>query len=230
MQPSASWSWARASSAARPGSPRSSWCFSWPVPGSPPIERGSRSSSRRSPHNASWGRRDPRGRRSRHARRLHALDRKRTPLRPSGDRGRILYLSHNGLTEPLGRRQVLPYVVGLSSRNFELTVVSFEKAETAVPEAVARVKDVATAARVRWKPLRYHTLPWLVGMVVDIVQGLAVCLRLARHNDLIHARSTVPAFIARLTSKSRASRGSSTCVVCWRRSTSMPATGVRMAG
>ena len=46
-----------ASSAARPGSPRSSWCFSWPVPGSPPIERGSRSSSRRSPHNASWGRR-----------------------------------------------------------------------------------------------------------------------------------------------------------------------------
>ncbi len=60
-------------------------------------------------------------------------------MRPSGDRGRILYLSHNGLTEPLGRRQVLPYVVGLASRNFELTVVSFEKAETAVPEAVARV-------------------------------------------------------------------------------------------
>jgi glycosyltransferase involved in cell wall biosynthesis len=122
-------------------------------------------------------------------------------LRSGGDRGRILYLSHNGLTEPLGRRQVLPYVVGLASRNFELTVVSFEKAETAVPEAVARVNDMATAARVRWKPLRYHNRPRLVGTLVDIVQGLAVCLPLARHNDLIHARSTVPAFIARLTSR-----------------------------
>ena len=122
-------------------------------------------------------------------------------MRPSSTRGRILYLSHNGLTEPLGRRQVLPYVVGLAARGFDVTVVSYEKAETAEPGAVARVSEIAAAARVGWKPLRYHNRPRLLGTVVDIVQGIAVCLRLARHNDLIHARSTVPAFIARITSR-----------------------------
>jgi hypothetical protein len=47
----------------------------------------------------------------------------------------VLYISHNGLTEPLGRRQVLPYVVGLAARGWHMTVLSFEKAETATPEA-----------------------------------------------------------------------------------------------
>ena len=75
------------------------------------------------------------------ARRLHAMDHcKRTSLSSSGDRGRILYVSHNGLTEPLGRRQVLPYVAGLAARGFDVTVVSYEKAETAEPEAMARVR------------------------------------------------------------------------------------------
>ena len=119
----------------------------------------------------------------------------------SGDRARILYLSHNGLTEPLGRRQVLPYVAGLALRNFEFTVVSFEKTETAVPEAVARVQEIAMAADVCWKPMRYHNRPRLLGTAINIGQGLARCLRLAPGVDLIHARSTVPALIARVTSR-----------------------------
>jgi glycosyltransferase involved in cell wall biosynthesis len=110
-------------------------------------------------------------------------------------------VSHNGLTEPLGRRQVLPYVVGLSARRFEFTVLSFEKRETAGDEAVARVAEVAAAAAISWRPLRYHNKPRLLGTVLDVLQGLTHCLRVAPRIDLIHARSTVPALIAWLASK-----------------------------
>ena len=38
----------------------------------------------------------------------------------------ILYLSTNGLAEPLGRSQILPYLVGLSKR-YKIIVLSNEK-------------------------------------------------------------------------------------------------------
>ena len=57
-----------------------------------------------------------------------------------------MYVSHNGLTEPFGRRQVLPYLVGLSARGWRITVVSFEKADTAKPEAQARVEELTREA------------------------------------------------------------------------------------
>ena len=37
---------------------------------------------------------------------------------------RVLYLTYNGLTEPLGRRQVLPYVLGLAARGWRFTTVA----------------------------------------------------------------------------------------------------------
>ena len=43
---------------------------------------------------------------------------------------RVLYLSHTGLTEPLGRSQVLPYVLGLARRGWDFTILSFEKPES----------------------------------------------------------------------------------------------------
>ena len=38
----------------------------------------------------------------------------------------ILYLTTNGLAEPLGRSQILPYLVGLS-KNYKIIVLSSEK-------------------------------------------------------------------------------------------------------
>jgi glycosyltransferase involved in cell wall biosynthesis len=121
-------------------------------------------------------------------------------MRPVRDRARIFYLTHNGLTEPLGRRQVLPYVVGLASRGFEITVLSFEKRETASCAAVARIEAIAAAAGVRWIPLRYHNHPRLLGTSLNILQALARSLGAALWVDMFHARSTVPAFVARLAS------------------------------
>jgi hypothetical protein len=41
----------------------------------------------------------------------------------------VLYLSYDGLTDPLGQSQILPYLVGLSAKGYALTVISAEKAE-----------------------------------------------------------------------------------------------------
>ena len=42
----------------------------------------------------------------------------------------ILYLTYDGITDPLGQSQILPYLFGLSkNNNYKITIISFEKNE-----------------------------------------------------------------------------------------------------
>jgi glycosyltransferase involved in cell wall biosynthesis len=109
---------------------------------------------------------------------------------------RVLYLTYNGLTEPLGRRQVLPYVLGLAARGWRFTVVSFEKAETADDPAREQVARLLKEADAEWIPRRYHKRPTMAATSFDTAQGIATALRHRREVGLIHARSTVPALMA----------------------------------
>lgn len=109
---------------------------------------------------------------------------------------RVLYLTYNGLTEPLGRRQVLPYIVGLARRGWRFTVVSFEKPETADAEARRQVGTELDQADVEWIPKRYHKRPSLGATGFDVSVGIAASVRRRGAIGLIHARSTVPALMA----------------------------------
>ena len=41
---------------------------------------------------------------------------------------KILYLSYDGLTDPLGESQILPYILGISSiKDSKIQIVSVEK-------------------------------------------------------------------------------------------------------
>jgi len=109
----------------------------------------------------------------------------------------VLYITYNGLTEPLGQRQVLPYLLGLSERGWAYEVISFEKAETADLVSVARVRQQLRERRIGWHPLRYHRRPTLPATAYDSLMGCVVGVLAGRRVDLIHARSTVPAALAR---------------------------------
>ena len=109
----------------------------------------------------------------------------------------MLFVTHNGLTEPLGRRQVLPYLVGLSKRGWQFQVLSFEKPATASASAVEAVQDITTRASILWQPLRYHQRPAVVSTAWDMVAGAVQVRRLAGRVSLVHARSTVPAAMVR---------------------------------
>jgi glycosyltransferase involved in cell wall biosynthesis len=116
---------------------------------------------------------------------------------------KVLYLTYNGLTEPLGRRQVLPYVLGLARRGWKYTVVSFEKAETADDEARRQVRVMLDAADIEWIPRRYHKRPSLGATAFDVSTGIASGLARRDGMALIHARSTVPAVMAETVSTLR---------------------------
>ncbi|MDM8557723.1 glycosyltransferase [Candidatus Parabeggiatoa sp. HSG14] len=110
----------------------------------------------------------------------------------------ILYISYDGLLEPLGQSQVLQYLIKLA-KNHKITLVSYEKAQdwADVPKREALQKSVKQAG-VQWLPLRYHKSPSALATAYDLLVGLSVCIYLSiRYRvQIVHARSYVPSVIA----------------------------------
>lgn len=112
-------------------------------------------------------------------------------------RPRVLYVSYDGMLEPLGQSQVIAYLERLAG-DAEIHLVSYEKpadwSRRALREALAAR---LSAAGIRWHPLAYHKAPSVPATLYDIAQGIVVCLWLAaRHRvSFVHARSYVPALI-----------------------------------
>lgn len=110
----------------------------------------------------------------------------------------ILYISYDGVLEPLGQSQVLAYLRHLAeSRSIHL--ISFEK-ETDWANAQERERiacEIKTCGIV-WHPLRYHKRPTAVATTWDIANGIRLGLWLVLRYQLhiVHARSYVPSVIA----------------------------------
>ena len=109
----------------------------------------------------------------------------------------VLYISYDGMLEPLGQSKVIAYLERLADEA-QIHLVSYEKPDD-IAQTDARLAIAARLAQagIVWHPLSYHKTPTVPATLFDITQGLAVCLWLAaRHNvRIVHARSYIPALI-----------------------------------
>jgi glycosyltransferase involved in cell wall biosynthesis len=106
-----------------------------------------------------------------------------------------LYVTYDGLLEPLGESQVLGYVERLA-RRYPMTVLSFEKPEDLADRArVARMGARLSAGGVRWIRRRYHKRPMLPATGLDVARGVAAGLAAVARGGvgLVHVRGYVPA-------------------------------------
>jgi glycosyltransferase involved in cell wall biosynthesis len=114
-----------------------------------------------------------------------------------------IYLSFDGMTDPLGRSQVLPYLVGLSARGHRIRLVSLEKCG-AFERGKAAVDTICRAAGIEWWPLRYRAWPPIASALVNLraLRREAERLHRDRRADFVHCRADLPA-IAGLALKRR---------------------------
>lgn len=113
-------------------------------------------------------------------------------------RSGVLYISYDGMLEPLGQSQVLAYLERLA-QDRPIHLISFEKAEDWSKDAERQALGARIAAAgIAWHPLRYHKKPSAVATAWDIAQGTALGLWLTlRHQlSIVHARSYVASVMA----------------------------------
>ncbi|WP_158797044.1 glycosyltransferase [Pedobacter sp. L105] len=108
----------------------------------------------------------------------------------------VLYVSYDGMTDPLGQSQVIPYLIGLTKKGFSFTILSCEKEEryTANKEVISQL---LTAASIIWEPVLYTKKPPVFSTLFDYykLRKKAVHLNNRLHFKLVHCRSYIPALL-----------------------------------
>lgn len=109
-----------------------------------------------------------------------------------------LYLTRNGLLEPLGQSQVMAYLRGLS-REYRITLITYEKDEDRADTArMAEVRAECEALGINWLPQRFRHQPRIIAPSLSMIRMVWLVRREVRRHGirLIHARSYIPAAVA----------------------------------
>ena len=108
----------------------------------------------------------------------------------------VLYLSYDGMTDPLGQSQVIPYLQGLSKLGYSFTLISFEKAER-FEKNRATIAALLKESNIDWVPLPYTKKPPVLSTIWDLWQMKKTAIALHRKKDfkIIHCRSYISAMV-----------------------------------
>ena len=116
----------------------------------------------------------------------------------------ILYISYDGITEPLGQSQVLNYLERLSGAELKFFLISYEKPSPGDDTEVYReVKNRTEKSGINWFPLQYRKKPPVVSSMLDILSGYRLGRKLVKQEriDVVHARSYVAGLTAAFLKK-----------------------------
>ena len=115
----------------------------------------------------------------------------------------ILYITYDGLMEPLGTSQVWQYLKILS-RAHKIVILSFEKFDDlSNKDKLESYCNELEAYGVSWYRLKYHKTPNIIATAFDILTGvfLSAFIVYKYKVKIIHARSYVSALITFITKK-----------------------------
>lgn len=107
----------------------------------------------------------------------------------------VLYISYDGMTDALGRSQVLPYLCGLSKKGFDITLVSAEKPEF-FEQGKAVIENIVKDNNIDWHPINYTKKPPVLSTIYDVfkIKRKAIGLYKQKGFQIVHCRSYISAF------------------------------------
>ena len=108
----------------------------------------------------------------------------------------VLYLSYDGLTDPLGQSQVISYLKELAKRDFNIVILSYEKPEV-FRSKKGIVLELLKNTGIEWHPLSYSKKPPVLSTLKDLFLGWRKVKQLfgTRHFDIIHCRGYITPFL-----------------------------------
>jgi glycosyltransferase involved in cell wall biosynthesis len=108
----------------------------------------------------------------------------------------VLYISYDGMTDPLGQSQVLPYLIGLSKKGINFHLISFEKKDRFIAHE-AKIASICKEAGITWHPISYTKSPPLLSTIYDIVRMRRMATKLHKQQafSLIHCRSYLSSLV-----------------------------------
>src|SRR5215216_1482934 len=94
----------------------------------------------------------------------------------------VLYISYDGMTDPLGQSQVIPYLQGLSKLGYGITLLSCEKPER-FAEGKERIAKLLSNSGIEWIPIPYTSSPKVLSTIYDVRKLITTAKALYKKNS-----------------------------------------------
>ncbi len=114
----------------------------------------------------------------------------------------VLYMSYDGMTDPLGQSQVIPYLQGLSKLGFHFTLISFEKKER-FNKSGNQISELLKQSNIDWVPLYYTKNPPILSTIYDVVRLRSKAFKLYKQKkfQIVHCRSYISSLVGLVMKK-----------------------------
>ncbi|MDD5423182.1 MAG: radical SAM protein, partial [Candidatus Omnitrophica bacterium] len=116
-------------------------------------------------------------------------------------RPKALFLSYNGLLEPILPSQGLPYMRRLSGKGIDFILLTYEKEKDLRRFGKARIDEMNKSLRskgIEWHILKYHKYPPIISTAYDLAAGIihSYLLMTTKNVRIVHVRGVTPGAIA----------------------------------
>lgn len=108
----------------------------------------------------------------------------------------VLFMSYDGMTDPLGQSQVIPYLQGLSKLGFHFTLISFEKKER-FEKSKNQIVELLKQSNIEWVPLTYTKSPPILSTIYDVIRMRSKAFELHQQKNfkILHCRSYISSLV-----------------------------------
>lgn len=115
---------------------------------------------------------------------------------------KAIFLSYDGMTDPLGQSQVLPYLTELTKKGVDFHLISFEKEEKFALHQNT-IQGICDRAKIQWHPLSYTKKPPLLSTIYDVWRMYRLTKEIVQSEDIaiLHCRSYISALIGLIFQK-----------------------------
>ena len=116
-------------------------------------------------------------------------------FKPMG-KNRILFISYDGLTDPLGQSQVLPYLIHLNRLNYEIHILSTEKNENFLNNKKV-IESIVDKENLKWFYIEYTKTPPIFSTIKDVrsLNRRVRKLHKQYNYSFLHCRSYISALV-----------------------------------
>ena len=108
----------------------------------------------------------------------------------------VLYISYDGLTDPLGQSQIIPYLTGLAQKGHKLTILSCEKKHLFTYQNV-KILCLLQKYNINWVPVNYTHYPPILSTIWNIFKLKRKAFHICRQQKItiVHCRSYVSSLV-----------------------------------
>jgi glycosyltransferase involved in cell wall biosynthesis len=108
----------------------------------------------------------------------------------------ILFISYDGMTDPLGQSQVIPYLQGLAAEGYKIFLLSCEKKIPYI-ESKNNISKILSTSNIFWRPILYTKNPPVFSTLFDILKlrSAAKKIHTKYKIDMVHTRAGVPTLV-----------------------------------